>query len=797
MQDLRYAFRMLLKLPGFTTVAVLTLALGIGANTAIFTVVEAVLVRRLPFKDPDRLVYVWERNLKSDRTTNVVGPANYVRWKERSVSFESLGGVGEWTGTVTGSGEPEKIPLGYVTADFFRTLGVEAALGRTFVPEEGRPGHDDVALLGHDYWMRKFGGDATVVGKSITLDGRALTIVGVMPRGFRGLITADLWTSIAMSERDRDRRFRWMTVIGRLRPGVTRDMAQEEMSSIAAAIGKEIPDFTGGWGVNVIPMREQLVGNVRPALLVLYGAVCLLLLIAGSNVANLLLARATGRQREMAVRSALGAPRRRLIRQLLTESAVVSLMGGLAGSLVALWAIEGFRGLLPPELARFTDIRVNAPVLAFAILLSVATGLLLGAIPALGLTRAPIEPALREGTLRGGTSRGRLRVRGALVVIEAALSLILLVGAGLLLESFSRLSGVDLGVRTEGVLSLDLALPSGRYTDPRKVAQFFDRAVESVRGVPGITSAGAISWRLLAGGSATSYSVAGEPEPAPGQAPVADVRIVTPDLFATLRIPLLRGRLFAREDSAAAPKRVVINEVLARQHWPRESPIGKHIVMSWGEAVDAEVIGVVGDVRLAALDTEPRGTLYWAEDQLPNDFMTLTVRTQGDPRRLVGEIKAKIGAIDPDVPVAGAKTLDEVKAESLTSRRFTTLLLEIFAGVALALAALGNYGVLAFSVAERTQEIGIRMALGARAEDVLLMVIRQGMRLAFAGLAIGLAGAATLSRFMSGLLFEMSPTDPLVFLGVSLLLAAVSLAACALPARRAAHVDPMIALRSE
>ena len=796
-QDVKYGVRMLVKTPGFTLVAVLTLALGIGANTAIFSVVHAVLLERLPYKNPDRLVFVWEHNLKRGRETNVVGPANFVRWREQAQSFEQLAAFSEWPANITGTGEPERVPIGYVTANFFEAIGAGAALGRTLVEEDGKRGNDEVVVLSDGYWRRRFGSDPQVVGKTFNLNGRPQTVVGVMPETFRGLMSVEMWSPMVVDERFRNARGRWMVVVGRLKPGVQVEQAQAEMTTVAARIAQELPDFTGGWGANVVPLREQLVKDLRPALLVLLGAVGFVLLIGCANLANLLLARAASREKEMAIRAALGAPRLRLLRQLLTESVLLAMLGGAAGVLLGAWSLEGLLQLVPAEIGRFTVVQLNREVLFFSAALSLATGLFFGLVPALIASRGAPNESLRQGGRTSAAGPSRPWLRDALVVSEVALSFVLLVGAGLLLRSFVRLQAVDGGFRTENVLSFQISLPGATYREPQRQVRFFGETVERLARLPGVMSAGAISWRPLGTGSATSFQVIGRPVPPHGEEPVAEVRVVTPHLFDTLGVPLLQGRGFGPEDSADAPKRVVINRTLAREHWPVEDPIGKHIRMSWGEDMDAEVIGVVGDVRLVALNTPPRATLYWALPQLPYEFMTVMVRSQQDPTALVPAIKTEIAGLDPELPLAKVQTLEQVKDESLLQPRFSMTLLGLFAGLALLLAAVGTYGVLSYSVAQRRHEIGIRMALGAQRSDVFRLVLGGSLALLGTGVALGLAGAFYLSRFLRTLLFEVAPHDLVTFASIPVVLVAVGLLACYLPARRATRVDPLVALRYE
>lgn len=797
LHDIRYAARMLMKAPGFTLVAVITLALGIGANTAIFSVLEAVLLRELGYGNPNQLVVIWESNLKRNRHTNVAGPANYMRWKERNRSFESMAAFTELNATVTGAGEPEQVKVGFVSADIFDTLGVSARIGRTFGPEHAQPGASDVVVLSDHYWRARFGADPHVLGTKFSLNGTPVAVIGVMPQDFHGLMNVEFWNPIPFGEQHRNAGGRYLVVIGRLMPGVTRDVAQAEMNGIAKQCEQEMPDLNGGWGVNVVPLREQLVGQVRLALMIVFGAVGFVLLIACGNVANLMLARAMGRAREWAVRMALGASRGRLVGQLLTESLVLAIVGGAAGVLLGAWAVGGLRAVLPADLSRFTEVRLNPSVLAFTFGLTVLTGLVFGVAPALLATRGHLQDSMKEGSGGAGTSSMRMRLRGALVVGEIALSVVLLVGAGLLLKSFSRLNNLNAGFNPENVLSFRVSLSGNSYRKPSDIVQFYDRLLEGVRAMPGVHSAGAISWQLYGIGSVTTYSVPGQPPAPRGQEPSGEARMVTPGLLETLQIPLLRGRLFSERDREGAPRTVIVNENLAHQHWPNQDPIGQHIRMEWGEELDAEVVGVVGDVRLVALDQSARPTMYWPAAQVPNNFMTVMVRNDGDPAPLAGALKAVVAKIDPQIPVANIMKLEEAKAQSLNQRRFSMLLLGIFAGVAVALAAVGIYGVMAFAVSQRTHEIGVRMALGAQQSDVLKLVLRQGSVLAGIGLAIGLAAAFGLSRYLAALLFEVSERDPQVFTGVVVLLMLVALMACAVPARRAASVDPLVALRYE
>jgi len=802
-QDLRYGFRMLLRKPSFTAVAALALALGIGANTAIFSVVNAVLLEPLPYRDADRLVMVWGNNLPKGATIDLVSPGDLAEWKAQNHVFEDLAGSRDASYSLTGMGEPESI-FGYrFAANFFHVLGVNALLGRTFLPEEDRPGSDKVVVLSHRLWQRRFGGDPGVIGKSITLSGAPYTVIGIMPPGFSHPRGAELWTPLALDPslmNNRQRRF--LRVAARLKPGVTREQAQKEMDGIAARIAAQYPETNAGEGVNVVKL--EYIGDARTPLLVLLGAVGFVLLIACANVANLLLVRAAARQKEIAIRTALGASRLRLVRQFLTESVLLSLFGGALGLLLAFWSVGPMRALFQSNIENFNLPKVEAiPVdgraLGFSLLLSLLTGVIFGLLPALQASKPDLNLTLKES---GGSStvsaRGR-RFRDLLVVAEIALALMLLIGAGLMIKSFLRLQQGDLGLNPKNVLTMQVMLPQYKYPDAQKRLAFLQGVLQRVETLPGVQSVGAINFLPLSGFWGTaSFSIEGRPLPKPGEEPGADNRVITPHYLRAMGIRLVRGRDFTERDREGAPQVAIINETLARRYWPSEDPIGKRLNL--GEANNPswwEIVGVAGDVKAFGLEQETHADLYRPFLQVPFPLIAFTIRTAADPMRLAAAVRQEIWTVDKDQPVFKVLTMEQLASDSVTFRRVSMLLLGFFAAVALVLAATGIYGVMAYAVTQRTHEIGIRLALGARTQDVVSMILRQGMLLALIGVAIGLAASLALTRVMSSLLYGVSATDPLTFIGISALLVGIALLACYLPARRATQVDPMVALRYE
>jgi len=796
-QDIRYGVRMLLKHPGFTLIAVVALALGIGANSAIFSVVNAVVLRPLAYAEPERLVMVWEKRPRQNRERNPVSPADFFDWRNENKVFEQMAAVDARDFNLTGMDQPERILGSVVSANFFQTLGVAPLLGRAFLPEEDHLGANRVAVLSYGLWQRRFNSDPGIVGKTLALNGESYEVVGVMPARFQFLSSQfELWTPLVFSDAEASARgSHSLAVVARLKPSVKLEQARAEMDTIARRLEQQY-QVNAGHYTNVIPLHEAIVGNVRLALYVLLGAVGFVLLIACANVANLLLARAASRQKEIAVRTALGATRTRIVRQLLTESVLLSLVGGALGLLLAMWGVELLVALLPPEAPRASEINLDGRVLGFTFAVSLLTGLVFGLAPALASSKPDLNDALKEGgrTAAGGFKRNR--IRGLFVVAEVALALVLLIGAGLLIKSFMRLREVNPGFDPQNVLTMQLSVPKAKYPDNKQIAAFFQETLQRVGNVPGVTEAGAVSSLPLSGSGATRFfAIDGGPPTPPGQGPNAGYDVASPGFFGALKIPLLNGRDFTERDNADAPPVVVINETMARRFWPGEDVIGKRLAI--GGQPWRTIVGVVGDVRHSSLDAEPRPQMYFSylQDTLP--FMSLAVRTTTDPASMVAALRSEIHAIDKDQPVFAIKTMNEVLARSVSQRRLYMTLLGIFAGIALLLAAVGIYGVMSYSVTQRTHEIGIRMALGARSSDVLRLVVGQGMTLALVGVVAGLIAALAMTRVIASLLYGVSATDPATFAIVSVVLTTVALLACYIPARRATKVDPMIALRHE
>lgn len=804
-KDVRYALRALAKNPGFAAVAVIALALGIGANTAIFTVVNAVLLRPLPYKDPSRLVVIWENNLPQGWTR--VGPSapTYIDWQEQARLFEDVSLHEPGSGTLTGLGEPEQIPGMRVTTNFLTLLGAKTELGRLFAAEEAGAGRHNVVVVTHGFWRRRLGSDPNVIGKKYQVDGLSYSVVGVLSSDFWYPVASEAFVPWPQDElRRMSRTNHSFGVLGRLKPGVTAAQASAELNTIQRRLAER---YTGmrDWGVTVVPMQQALVESIRPALLVLLGAVAFVLLIACANIANLLLARGTSRRKEIAIRLAMGASRGRVIGQLLTESVLLSLAGGTLGLLLAVWGTSLLSTVLPAQIpllgsagnVALARVTVDGWVLGFTLLISLATGVIFGLAPALAASSAHAGEALKEGG-RAASASGHQRLRGALVVSEVALALVLLTGAGLMMRSFWRLHQVNPGFNPEYALTLEMELPTDtKYRQPREWAPVFARFQDRVAVLPGVRSAALTHIvPLTQYEDKTSFQIEGRPPLAPGQRLGADYRSVSPEYFRTLGIPLLKGRYLNALDHADAPCVVVIDRTLARQYFPNEDPIGRRLIFRRAGDI-CEIVGIAGDVKHSGMDKNPQPTLYFPFTQLPQRRMSLVVRTSTEPSSFANAVKQAVWSVDKDQPLYNVKTMDELVADSASAPRFTLILLGVFATLALTLAAVGIYGVMSYTVNQRKHEMGLRMALGAQTGDVLRLVVGHAMVLVLAGVAAGLVIAFAVTRVLATLLYGVSATDFATFAAVGLVLAAVALVASYIPALRATRVDPVIALRYE
>jgi len=807
-KDIRYALRSLLKRPAFTLISVITLALGIGASTAIFSVVQAVLLRSLPYGNAGRLVMVWENNRRRDaKQQNVINLGNFFDWKEQNHVFEDMAAFFDLSVKLTSDGEPEEIPSQIATPNLFSVLGVNPIMGRTFTPDDGKPSQPEVAVLSYGLWQRRFGGDQNIVGRHLIVNNHDVTVIGVLPADFALHISkksmirkpAEMWRPWQISNDLRERHGRFASAIARLRPGVALEQAQAEMNTIAARLEKEYPDFDTNWGILLVSLRTQFSGEIRTALLILLGAVGFVLLIACTNVANLLLARGVSRQKEIGVRVALGAGRGRIVRQLLTESLILAMAGGALGLMTAWQGTDLLVALSPPELLGPSSVKMNAPVLLFTLGVSLLTGIVFGLVPAFEATRVDLHDSLKEGGRNVGGGARSHRLRGALVATEIALALVLLIGAGLLIKSFSRLQAVDPGFDPKNVLAMTVNVPPSKYDSARKTIDFFKQAENQLQTLPGVEAVGAISFLPFNGPySGTAVEIEGRPKPLPGQGLTTGVCVTDANYFNAMRIPLKQGRFFTDAEATEERRVVIVNETFVHKHLRGEDPIGKRVTIYMKEEnAPSEIIGVVADSKHVALDGEPEPMAYWPHPELTYPYMTFVIRTRGDATNIAGPARNVIHTLDPQQPIGEVTTMQHLLAKSVARSRFNTVLLAVFAFVALALAAVGTYGVMSYAVTQRTHEFGIRMALGARALDVLQLVLRRGMALALIGVVIGLAAAFALTRLLSSLLFEVKATDAFTFGAVPLSLIAIALLASYIPARRATKVDPLVALRYE
>ena len=820
--DIRYAVRMLAATPRVTVVALLSLALGIGATTAMFTVINAVMLKPLPYVDPDRLVMVWETAPDSERRW--AAPANFVDWRRDARSFEGLAaydvvsvnltatsadvGAGSSQNGGPGFSRPERLRAISCSGNLFAVLGVRAAVGRTFTMADEAPDAPPVALLTHAIWQRMFAAAPHALGRTLTLDGRQFTIVGVLPADFALDPEAELYIS---GDRGVPRSYPFpgditqvrdshlIFVVGRVAAHATVEQARAEMSTIMRRLERAYPDTNTKLGARVIPLKEDMVASARPALLMLLGAVGFLLLIACANVANLLLGRAIVRQREIAIRVSLGATRARLARQLLTETAVLALAGGAAGVLLARWGVTALMALAPEDLPRLTEVRPDATTVAFAFVVALATAFIFGLVPALQASRVEAAGAMKDEGTRTAGSRSHRRLHQALVVSELALAQVLLAGAALLIASFVRVQHVDLGFRTDNVVAVEITMPAGKYDNPDRKAAFNRGVLERFKAIPGVSTAAMGLTLPLRGAVNRGFWITGRPAPAPGVSQDVDFQIVSAEYFRTLGVPLLAGRGFSEHDHAKAPLVAIVSRAMARKYWPGEDPIGKQVQVGGPKAPPREIVGIVGDVRQRDPEQASDPLLYvpYLQDTEPWNWAMFALRTDRDPATLAPAIREAVLAVDPEQPVARIRTLDEIAGTLGAERRFNTLLLALFSGVALVLAAIGTYGVMAYSVTRRTREIGVRIALGARPADVLRMVLGQGGRLVAVAIVIGLAGAIAGGRLLASQLFEVSATDPRTLAAGAATLSAFALLACYLPARRAMRVEPLVALREE
>jgi putative ABC transport system permease protein len=803
LRDVRHALRAMRRSFSFTTMVMLCLALGIGANSAIFSIVDAVLLRPLPFEDPERLAYLPDVHQGPDEKPEEfpVSPSNYVAWKERNRSFQGVEAMTVRSFNLTEDGEPERIEGAAVSAGLFPMLGVRPVLGRTFQTEDDQPGRDTVVVLSNGLW-RRLGGEKNMIGSTLRLDGMAYTVLGVLPPGFHLIEDADLWVPLAINAGNMPRKMsHYLHVLGRLKPGTSVESAQQEMSAIARTLEQEAPDMNAGWGVKVKTLRDRLVGDVRKGVLVLMAAVGFVLLIACVNVANLLLARSADLSNQLALRAALGADRRRVVQQVLIESVTLAVAGGVLGFVFAVLAVRPLLALSPVGHEVFRNVHIDAKVFLFTLALSILTGLAFGLIPAFRAARPNLYKLLQSSGRRSTDSGSGRRFQSILVVLEIALALVLLVGAGLMIKSFRHLQKIDPGFSPENLLTLEMAIPKAKYPEDPDRSAFVQRVLDRVSRLPGVVSAGTTtSLPINELSTSTGFLVEGRPPAKDGELLLAHFRRISPAYLQTLKVPLVKGRWFTQQDTRDSPRVVLISQSMAERYWPDQDPLGRRIQRpSTQESPWLTVIGVVGNVNESPLGTEDESgaTFYLPYTQSATPEVSLVVRSSTPPKSLIGTIRRAVQEVDREQPIQKIATMEERLSNSASKQRFSTFLLSFFAGLGVLLASIGIYGVISYSVNQRVHEFGIRMALGAQPGDVLRMVLRRGLTLTFAGLGLGLLGALVLSRWLVGLLYDVQATDPWTFTQISLILTAVALLASYLPARRATRISPMISLRNQ
>lgn len=804
LQDARYTVRTLIKRPGFTVVALLTLMLGIGANTAIFTVVNAALIRGLPYKDPDRLYHLWEKTPRTDFPRREASYPDYLDWQQNG-SFEGLAAYNRGGAILQRNDTTEQVPTASASSQFFSLLGVEPAYGRAFLPGEDQPGAESVAMLTYDFWQRTYGGDQEIIGQPIRLSGTNFTVVGILPKGFQYALVgaAQIWVSRIPTQAQIERRFMHGTnVIGRLKPGVSRQQAEAEMAAIGSRIEEQFKESHTGTSVILVPLKEEIIGAVRPVLLALLVAVGCVLLIACANVANLLLARSTARKKEIAIRVALGAGRARILQQMLTESILLALVGGAAGILIARWGVDILISAIPQNqlnsMPYLQNLSLDPTILAFTAALSIITGIVFGLAPAMQATKTDMQSALKEGG-KSSFSAGSSRLRSSLIIAEVAVAIVLLVGAGLMLKSLFKLLDVDTGFDPKNVLAFNMVMPRQKYSEPAQAITFHKQFTEKLSSLPGVEGVGTIDILPILGGNTTKFIIEGETPPPPGEEIESNIRTASNDYFSTMRVPLIQGRFFDDRDRADSVPVLIVNKTLADRAFPDGNAVGRRILFTGFGQTAYEIVGVVADEKVNGMDVATKPVMYDPFSQDSGNFTGVVVRSATPPETLMGAIRNEVRLLDPEVTLFGTTTIEEMIGNSPATflRRYPAFLIGIFAVIALVLASIGIYGVISYSVSQQKQEIGIRLALGAEKRHIVGMVMKQGIYLVGGGVGIGLAASFALTRLLASLLFAVSPSDPMILIGIAVLITIVALLACFIPARRATKVDPIVALRYE